>query len=630
MSRTALIAVSLLTASLSALAGTARAAGPGASSTIVAPAPPPTSPAPPAAPSASPAVPLPASSLAAQSLTRIYRGEDGGALYLRQRGNTVYGFGEHPGARYAYVLTATVTGDRLTGSWWDVPKGTRFQRGSLSLRFSQQGARLVRSGGADLGPDTFTAVSPSGIPWPNRQAAGFQATTTSDLDGVFAGEDASRHYAREADGQVAWVAERASQPGEQPGWVSVFVGRRKAGGGFAGSWVDVPKGLELRQGTFGAALLGGRRELALAQTGAKRTKRLSPDYALDWNRFEKKIDDTLSANGVTGYAYAIARHGALLRSGAGGFRLNGADGGEKPFTTDTMSQAASTSKTLTAVALVKALHERGISLDTPIRRYLPTCWKRGPLVDGYTFRQLLDHTSALPRTVACPNDSTGRADPYECLRKAVEQGQDGIVLAPVYNNMAYSLMRILVPAVVDLDGTQGTFEAWKCANTKGILNRKISEKFNRYLFREVLDPVGVRASFYPSSDLVAYTYDKDDPAKPGRGPEPDFSTRAGAGWLSISAREMVRFLGALEAGEIVPTGVVAEMKRGNLGFDGSPAGRTGGYATKNGGCPTRDGISCGAQLMLYPGGVQAYVIVNSRGGGNLAQLLRVAFDEALR
>ena len=58
-------------------------------------------------------------------LTKIYRGDDGSALYLRQQGNDVYGFGEHPGKDYAYVLKGKLVGDTIFASWWDVPEGRR-------------------------------------------------------------------------------------------------------------------------------------------------------------------------------------------------------------------------------------------------------------------------------------------------------------------------------------------------------------------------------------------------------------------------------------------------------------------------------------------------------------------------
>lgn len=62
---------------------------------------------------------------------------------MRELGGKVYGFGEYPG-KYAYVLSGSVSGDRINGTWWDVPKGPRGEMGSLRLQWSQHGARVFR------------------------------------------------------------------------------------------------------------------------------------------------------------------------------------------------------------------------------------------------------------------------------------------------------------------------------------------------------------------------------------------------------------------------------------------------------------------------------------------------------
>jgi len=69
----------------------------------------------------------------------------------------------------------------------------------------------------------------------------------------------------------------------------------------------------------------------------------------------------------------------------------------------------------------------------------------------------------------------------------------------------------------------------------------------------------------------------------------DFFERAGSGKLTMSVLHYVRFLSALERGEIIPKPVVETMKGTSgdrLGFDPSWAGRaTGGYVWKSGDCP---------------------------------------------
>jgi CubicO group peptidase (beta-lactamase class C family) len=607
MFRTTLISVLVALACAASLAGAASAA--------------PTS-------SASSAPPV---LLVVENLTRIYRGDDGGALYLRRLDGKVYGFGEHPGRKYAYVLTGSISGDEIKGSWWDVPKGTRGEKGTLRLRFTQLGARIVRSGGTDFGPDVFTAIPPNGIPWPNMQVAGFQATGANDLDGVFVGDDASRHYVRETGSDVVWVGERAAQPEERPGWVTVFVGARSGdGGGLSGVAVDVPKGIELRSGNFGAGIVNGQRYFFLSQPGTSRTKKLTPDYAVDWDEFAKQIRDRLDGN-VVGYAYAIARNGAFLRTGAGGLRRLGIDGGARSFTVDTQAQTASAAKTINAAAIIKALHGRGFSVDTKVKPFLPSCLKLATSASTLTFRQILNHTSGLPK-VACNGGS-----PYDCLVKMLKAGRTEPRTVS-YNTHAYDLLRWLVPLVNNTSGMKAQFELFDCKNEAGILNKKVSEKFVRYVFDEILDPVGAKASHYPGGDF-SLNYDFSNQTKKGEAPRVDFFERAGSGKLTMSVRNYVRFLSALERGEIVSQSLVQSMKgtAGNrLGFDGSWSGAvTGGYAWKNGGCPDFENKDrgCSTAAMILPSGIVAYVATNSTNNGysgSIQGVLAQSFDAALR
>jgi CubicO group peptidase (beta-lactamase class C family) len=584
-------------------------------------------------------------------LTRIYRGEDGGALYLRQLGSKVYGFGEHPGREYAFVLVGTVTGDRIDGSWWDVPKGQlrRVNRGTLELQWSQEGARIVRSGGADLGPDVFTAIAPDGIPWPNMEPAGFQATSTGDLDGVFVGDDGSRHYVRETSSNTVWVAERASQPGERPGWVTVFAGRRNAGGGVSGTYVDVPKGIELRSGSFGAAFVGSKRELLVEQQSVDRTRSLAPDYALDLDRFVTTVADSLE-NRVVGYAFAITYNGAIVRSHAWGFRQHAVDGAAFPFTPKTQAQTASAAKLVSATAVVKALRDRGLDVDTRVAPYLPSCIKKGPGVSSLTFRELLNHRNGLLGgrygsriNSRLPESCNGR-DPYECLIEVLAKGRVFQPLRYAYNNKAYDLLRFLVPLVVDTNATKADFVHFGCVNTNGVLNRRLAERFARYLRYEVLRPVGSDGTWYPSGNFsLNYNCEPDvqgagcSPSRKGEAVTPEYFLRSGSGKMAMSVLDYVRFLAALERGLIVPKAVVESMKQGRLGFDTFVSGKAGPYFWKNGGCPSLQkpewGRGCETLAIVFPGNVQAYLAINSANNTyspDRQKLFRNAFDAALR
>lgn len=564
-----------------------------------------------------------------QNLSKIYRGGDGSAMYLRVVDNKVYGFAEHPGQKYAYVLTGARQGDTMTAKFRDIPKGTRTNLGDVELQFSQAGARIVRkSGSTQMGTDRWDEISAGSFPYPGRQEAGFQKTKGSDLDGVFLGEDGSRHYVRQqTDGELIWVAEQDAQPGVRPAWVSVFVGKRNSSDGISGTYADVPKGLGTAKGTFGSAFVGdaSKRSLALSQTGITRNRKLEPHYAIDWNAFADSLKKAFDGK-VVGYSYAIGQNGVVLRSGAGGNRKLAVDGKVEKFTVDTFGQAASTTKTITAVALVKALHSRNIKVDSSIAPHLPSCWKQGPGMSSVTFRQIMDHTSGL-------SEPSCREDPYACLMKLVETGSVNPKTRN-YNNTAYALMRYLVPFIAENARAKGQFNLFKCKNPNDELNKDISVMFNEYIFEKVLAPAGATASYYPGKNF-ALNYNFADQSVAGSGPRADFGRRGGAGYLAISAPNYLKFIGALDRGDLLPESVVQGMYSGNLGFDGSASGSAGAYPTKNGGCPDKDGEGrgCGAQVMVYPGGIQAYVMVNSGNNqisGNLPAILRDAFDSSLK
>jgi hypothetical protein len=192
--------------------------------------------------------------------------------------------------------------------------------------------------------------------------------------------------------------------------------------------------------------------------------------------------------------------------------------------------------------------------------------------------------------------------------------------------------------VLDRNGTMGEFELFKCKNSNGILNRKVSEKFVRYVFNEILDPVGVDASFYPSGDF-SYNYDDDRRTVKGDKPREDFFMRAGSGKLTISVLNYVRFLSALDRGLIIPKGLVEMMKgpadSNRLGFDSVWNGAAGAYYRKTGGCPTFPGTNggCKTVAMVFPGDTQVYVATNSDNNdhpGGLTTIVANAFDNALK
>jgi len=586
---------------------------------------------------------LAAGPAAAEDLTRIYAGDDGGALYTRSDGTNFAAFGEHPGKKYAFVLRGTIKGDLIEVTWWDVPKGGRERKGEATLQWSQNGARIVRKGGSTFGPDTFREITPAQVPWPNRTVAGFQGQGPDNLNGAFEGQDQSRWYIRETSHNVVGVAEAAAQPGERPRWVAVFFGKRD-GGKLSGAWLDVAKGLDRKKGGFGAALLTPsdaiwNRELMVELTGTQRGKRIEPDYAIDYDKMAKAIEGYMKQSDAVGWSYAIAGNETVLRKGAGGSRQLKQDGGQRDFTPNTLAQAASSSKLVTAATLAKALKDTGHDFNDKVAQFLPKCWKRGPGVDQLTFGDIAAHNSGFS------DDKTEKAVPdgnlAKRVRKTFEMGQVKTPKRGDYQNYNYAVFRYLIPLVAKRQQALGIFEKFDCKDTE-LLNQQISVLFNELTF-DMLRLANVKggkdASFLPrGDDDFSLNYDWKDRKAAGHGPNEEGPYRGGAGYLALSAAGAGKFLAAFDAGEIVPMSWVRTMKHEKYGFDGGFGSKAGRAVWKNGGCP---GGSCKSWAVVFPGHVQAYLVTNSgyfvpngtrdpEAGFNLGEILVRAYNEGFQ
>lgn len=594
-------------------------------------APPPPPPPPPVAipePTPDPPAPVPLPPVSAgelpPKLTQIYRGDDGGALYLRAEGTKVVGFAEHPGRKYAFVFRGTRTKDRINGSWYDVAKGTRTTVGTITLKIFKKGDRLVRGGGSDFGPDIFTAIAPGTIPWPGAREAGFQSRSRSDLDGAFIGRvagmepDGSRQYWRENASGAFGVAE-GPKSGKRPAWVSVYFGKRAANGSVTGEFFDVPKGTETRSGTFALVPLTYGREYALGQSGTQpgRATRIEADYALDLDKIEDAIDKHFR-NKVVGFGWAISNNGKVVRSGGGGssYLSEGKNGFDisLPFTSSTESLVASTTKLVTATAVMQELAKKGMSVKSPVFPWYPDCWQLGPGMTSLTFEDLLDMSSGLFR----PAESVKAEDAYLFHMKAAEGGLTG---TKGYENMNYVHLGYLLAGLIDKDKVEASIAEHGCGKGTKAYGEIMGIYGDRVL--SMLSAQGVAAGWNYRTKNRAWKYDFLNQSQPGILPVGDVPNPTGG--LMISAREFGEFLAKLEHGRFVSRATVQAMKAGELGFDDltSNGGPANGFIRstdrglglgdkKNGGCGSDKGRGCGSQLVMLPGDVQIVAVFNSR------------------
>ena len=589
----------------------------------------------PAAGNAAPAVADPGDiATSPAELTRTYRGADGSALSTRAVGDTVVGLGEHPGTKMAFVFKGERSGMNISGRWWGVAKGTRGRTGELELEYADGGSTLRRTGGDDLGPDSWEARDPHSMKWPGRREAGFQSTSSTDLDGAFDGNDRSRAYVRETSDDVVWFAERSrrgARVGARPRYATVFFGERTADGEVSGDWYDVPKGTMLRHGSLTGSIGGSPREITgikLRGPGGSWTQRdrarsYLADYAVDLDRFAQEIDEHLEPY-VVGYGYAIAAEGHVVRQGAGGARRVPQPGNTLTapfaFTPTTVNETASTTKTITAVAVMRELTRKGLSLDTKVNPYLPVQWERGPGTTTVTFRQLLAHGGLTNPGGICDTDY------YGCLEEAVRLGMTS---PPGYDNIHYALMRVILPFMRNQQGMRQLFADLPDETAR---NLAFSDAFRDYVV-DMLELGGITADTeYPPSRNLAWRYAWGTPPTNEFFPANDEEDylHTGPGGFKMSAVEYAQFLAGFEHGRFLSLSAVQELKDDWLGFDdktlvGSAA--IGPLYTKNGG--SGGGAS---RSMIFPGDVQVFITRNSTGNPaepDSTEMLRVAWEDAL-
>ncbi|HKO62941.1 MAG TPA: serine hydrolase domain-containing protein [Pyrinomonadaceae bacterium] len=160
---------------------------------------------------------------------------------------------------------------------------------------------------------------------------------------------------------------------------------------------------------------------------------------------------------VVGYSFFVGRQS---RYEGYGMARTSADGTEQPFTPTTKITVASVSKLVTAIAAVRMLGRRGISLDAPIGPYFPSDWTVSDYVHDITFAQLLSHTSGIKDY---GNVNTDYAKLKQFFTQSVSTSttttcQPASVVDPsnpinpndtnnCYSNYNFAIFRILLPQV---------------------------------------------------------------------------------------------------------------------------------------------------------------------------------------
>jgi CubicO group peptidase (beta-lactamase class C family) len=330
-----------------------------------------------------------------------------------------------------------------------------------------------------------------------------------------------------------------------------------------------------------------------------------------------KLADRMAALHVPGVSIAIIHDGKIeWARGFGVTRIGGS-----AVTPDTLFQAASISKPVTALAVLHLVESGRLNMDTDVNQYLKT-WKvpANSLTEKtkVTLRALLTHSAGM--TV---HGFPGYAS--DAARPTVVQVLNGEKPA---NTPAI---------VVDTEpGTEWRYSGGGFVVTQLLLENVTGQAFPRLMHDTVLGPIGMTRSTYeqplPQNRMAeaAMPYHQDGQAVPG-GPHV-YPEMAPAGlWTTPSdlARYAMEVQNALagKSKAVISAAMAREMLKPGKNQWGLGI-QTGGsaehpYFTHGG---ANEGFQC--TLVAYNNGDGAVVMTNSDSGGQLAtEILRtIAYE----
>lgn len=256
--------------------------------------------------------------------------------------------------------------------------------------------------------------------------------------------------------------------------------------------------------------------------------------------------DKAVAAGTPGLVAVTGDDGTTRRgtAGVGNIRT------EREPRSDGRFRIASVSKTFTATLVLQLAEDGRFDLDDPVQEYLPGLL---PYPEPITIRQLLQHTSGMPRHLppehtwtSLPELDTERFvsfTPEEVVKLTTEQP---LLFAPgsgwSYSNTGYTVLALLV-------------------------EQASGDRYERVLRERILRPLGLwRTSVARDFPFLIRPagrgYEQLYPA-----PEPltdvttyNYSRFFGSGSMISTAEDLNRFFGALLGGELLSADMLAQMQ----------------------------------------------------------------------
>lgn len=226
-----------------------------------------------------------------------------------------------------------------------------------------------------------------------------------------------------------------------------------------------------------AGILGGTTPLASASFAAPITGPLNPGQT--YADVDSYLQEQIETLGIPGAAVAVVQDGVQVHAAAFGR----ADDHGRPMTTQTPVLLASTSKTLTAIAVMQQVEASRLRLDEPVQTYLPWFTLDDSRSSAITVRHLLHQTIGMTsRDTAFEASDAQSPD-------ALEEGVRALADSP-------------------LTGDPGATFRYASANFNilGLLVQTVSgQPFGDYLEQHILGPLAMTNSHPTRADAQADT-----------------------------------------------------------------------------------------------------------------------------
>jgi CubicO group peptidase (beta-lactamase class C family) len=216
-------------------------------------------------------------------------------------------------------------------------------------------------------------------------------------------------------------------------------------------------------------LVAAQRRADTVQVARDAAAPKQPDGIIDSTEVDRFVQETLRRSGIPGALLTIVKSGSVVHLAGYGRNADGS-----PVTTDTMMAVASLSKSFTAMAVMQLVVKDVVSLDTPVRQYLPEFTPGDARAGRITVRQLLNHSSGLT---------------FESLPGANVRGR-----SPLHRSLEERVAWLSGATLRSEPGTRTTYDNFGYEMLARLVERVSGKPFADYLRDEIFLPLGMRDS----------------------------------------------------------------------------------------------------------------------------------------